>query len=101
MAQIVISARDANHQFAEILGRAVAGETVIITRRGKPVATLTPYHPEAASPARKAAWKELLAMLRRGIAIGITDAEARAYKFDREELYNNEDGNPRGTPRGW
>ena len=38
-----VSAADANRQFSEILGQAADGETVIITRRGEPVAQLTPF----------------------------------------------------------
>ena len=52
---ITVNATDANQRFAEILGKAVAGETVIITKHGEPVAQLTPYRPEAASPERKTA----------------------------------------------
>jgi antitoxin (DNA-binding transcriptional repressor) of toxin-antitoxin stability system len=61
-----------------------------ITKRGKPVATLAPYRPEAASPERKAAWDRLLASLECGITIGISDAEARAWKFNRDELYERD-----------
>jgi prevent-host-death family protein len=83
-----ISARAASQRFAEMLGKAAAGQTVIITRRGKPVATLAPYRSEAAaSHERKAAWDRLLATLGRGVAIGISDAEARAWKFNRDKLY--------------
>jgi prevent-host-death family protein len=95
-----ISARDANQHFAELLAKAAAGETIIITRRGKPVATLAPYRPEAASPERKAAWNELLAMLRGGLRSGLSDDEFTKWKWSRDELYNNEEGNPRGTPKG-
>lgn len=87
----VISAREANQHFAEMLGKAAAGETVIITRRGKPVATLAPYRPEgAASPERQAAWDRLLARLAKGAPIGISAAEARTWKFDRDELYERD-----------
>jgi len=102
MSSTTISARDANQHFADILGKAAAGETVIITKRGKPVATLAPYRPEAAaSPERKAAWKELLAMLRPGLHSGLSDDEFRKWKWSRDEIYNNEEGNPRGAPKGW
>ena len=37
-----VSAREANQQFARILGQASAGEEIVITRRGKPVAVLSP-----------------------------------------------------------
>lgn len=87
---ITVSARDANQRFAEMLGKAEAGETVIITKRGVPVATLRRYRPVAASPERKAAWDRLLARLERGVAIGIPDAEAYAWKFDRDELYDRD-----------
>jgi len=40
MSSTTISARDASQHFADILGKAAAGETVIITRRSRPVATL-------------------------------------------------------------
>ena len=35
-----VSAREANQQFARILGEAASGEEIVITRRGKPVAVL-------------------------------------------------------------
>jgi prevent-host-death family protein len=38
-----VSAREANQAFSRILGEAEAGEEIVITRRGKPVATLRSY----------------------------------------------------------
>jgi len=97
MSSTTISARDANQHFADILGKAAAGETVIITRRGKPVATLAPYRPDtAASPERKAAWDRVLARLEKGVP-----APRGGWIWNRDELYDNEEGNPRGTPKGW
>jgi prevent-host-death family protein len=84
---LTISARDANQRFAEILGKAAAGETVIITRRGEPVAQLTSYRPEAASPERRASWDQLLAWLDSGVTVGVPEAEIRAWKFDRDEAH--------------
>jgi prevent-host-death family protein len=95
VGQLTISAREANQQFSEILGKAEAGETVIITKRGKPVATLRPYQPEAASPERQAAWDRIIARL--GTVPVPPEGE---WKFNRDELYDDEDGNPRGTPKG-
>ena len=86
---IMVSAKDANQRFAEMLGKAEAGETVTITKRGRPVATLAPYR-EAISPERKAAWDRLLATLERGLPLGIEDADARAWKFARDELYEHD-----------
>ena len=37
-----ISAREANQRFARLLARAEAGEEVVITKRGRPVARLVP-----------------------------------------------------------
>ena len=37
---------DAKARFSEIIARAEAGETVTITRRGKPVARLMPLEPK-------------------------------------------------------
>jgi len=93
----IISARDANQRFADILGKAAAGETITITKRGKPVATLAPYCPEtAASPERQAAWDRLIARLEKGVP-----APSGGWVWNRDELYDNEEGNPRGTPKGW
>ncbi|MGH6912754.1 MAG: type II toxin-antitoxin system Phd/YefM family antitoxin, partial [Geminicoccales bacterium] len=38
-----VSAREANQQFSRLLGEVAAGEEVVITHRGKPVATILPY----------------------------------------------------------
>jgi prevent-host-death family protein len=84
---VTVNATDANQRFAELLGKAVAGETVIITKRGEPVAQLTPYRPEAAAPERKAAWDRLIASLERGVTIGISEPDARAWRFDRDEAH--------------
>jgi prevent-host-death family protein len=84
---ITISARDANQKFAEMLGKAVAGETVIITKHGQPVAQLMPYRPEAVSPERKAAWDRLLASMERGVAIGISAQAARAVTWTRDDAH--------------
>ena len=35
-----VSARQANHEFSELLSRVERGEEVLITKRGKPVAVL-------------------------------------------------------------
>jgi prevent-host-death family protein len=84
---ITVNARDANQRFAEMLGKAAAGETVIITRRGEPVAQLTSYRPEAAAPERQAAWDLLFAGMERGVTIGISAEEASAVVFDRDEAH--------------
>ena len=57
------------------------GETVIITRRGAPVAQLTPYGRPPADEARAAAWNRLLTTLEEGVHLG-------GAAFDRESLYD-------------
>ncbi|ASG23322.1 type II toxin-antitoxin system Phd/YefM family antitoxin [Nitrospirillum viridazoti] len=74
----IVSARDANQQFSDILGEAADGETVIITRRGTPVAKLVPY----TAPADEGAWDRLLAMLEEGLPLG-------GGTFSRDELYED------------
>ena len=76
-----VSAADANRQFSEILGQAAQGETVIITRRGEPVAQLTPFDHGAEDGARAAAWSRLLSTLDEGLPLG-------GDKFDRDSLHD-------------
>lgn len=77
----IVTAREANQHFSEILGRATDGEAVIITRRGEPVAQLIPYASKLLDETRAGAWDRLLAQLESGISLG-------GGKFDREALYD-------------
>ena len=76
-----VSAREANQRFSDILGRAAQGETVVITKRGEPVAQLTKYGSDAAAENRRAAWARLLSMLETGFDLG-------GGTFNRDELYD-------------
>ena len=40
-----VSARQANHEFSDLLSRVERGEEILITKRSKPVAVLSPYRP--------------------------------------------------------
>ena len=73
-----ISAREANQHFSDILGRAAEGESIVITRRGEPVAQLEPY---SGLPKRSQAWDRLLATLETGLPLG-------GETFSRDELYD-------------
>ena len=75
-----VSAADANRQFSEILGQAASGETVVITRRGLPVAQLVPFDPRSQGEAGDAAWSRLLTTLEEGLDLG-------GEMFDRDRLY--------------
>lgn len=76
-----VSAADANRRFSEILGQAAQGETVIITRRGRAVAQLTPVDRRSVNGARSAAWERLLGTLAEGLPLG-------GYRIDRDSLYD-------------
>ncbi len=75
-----VSARDANQRFSEILGRAAEGESIVITRRGQPVAQLVKYGVGPELEGSAAAWDRLTSILEMGLNLG---GEA----FDRNALY--------------
>jgi len=75
-----VSAREANQRFSDILGRAAQGESVVITRRGEPVAELVKYGSGSAAAGNGAAWDHLVSVLETGLSLG---GEA----FNRDDLY--------------
>jgi prevent-host-death family protein len=75
-----VSAREANQQFARILGQASAGEEIVITRRGKPVAVLAPYRRQTLMPEQTAAIARAVEMMRRGL---VHDGR----RFTRDEMH--------------
>ena len=50
-----VSARQANHEFSNLLSRVERGEEILITKRSKPVAVLSPYRPPLMTAERKKA----------------------------------------------
>jgi len=58
-----ITARDANQRFSEILSAVQAGEEVTITRRGRPVAVVSPYRGPALIPEGQAAIDKAIAIM--------------------------------------
>jgi prevent-host-death family protein len=74
-----VSAREANQQFARILGEAANGEEIVITRRGKPVAVLAPYRQRRLTPEQETAIEELVEMMKRGLVHGDR-------RFTRDEM---------------
>jgi prevent-host-death family protein len=77
-----VSARVANHQFSELLARVERGEEVLITKRGKPVALLSPYRPALLTPERQSAIDHAIALMGKGLRWG---KALRSYK--REEMH--------------
>ena len=49
-AMKTVSARQANHEFSDLLSRVERGEEILITKRNKPVAVLSPYRPSVDDP---------------------------------------------------
>ena len=58
-----VTAREANQAFSRYLAEAEAGEEIVITRRGKPVARLVPDKPEI-TPEKRQAIERALELLR-------------------------------------
>ena len=76
-----VTAADANRQFSALLRRVTQGEQVLITTRGKPVATLAPLAP-AHDAAREAARAHLLKRLKSQTSSGVPR------NWTRDELYD-------------
>ena len=64
-----VTAREANQAFSRILKEAESGEPVVITRRGQPVAIITPYR-AADAREREQSIDHIVALMRRGLPIG-------------------------------
>jgi prevent-host-death family protein len=76
-----ISLREANQNFAKYVRAVEAGESFTITRRGEPVARLTPAAgPRRLTPRQEAALARTAERMRRGWPLG-------GGKLDREALY--------------
>jgi len=75
-----ISAGEANRHFSSMLREVVNGETVIVTSRGKPVATIGPVR--QGEPLRRAARQTLLERLQSQPATGKRN-------WTRDELYED------------
>ena len=76
-----VAAAEANRQFSAVLREVVQGASVLITSRGKPVATLEPVHPRAAVARAGAAKRRLLKRLADVKSSGARD-------WIRDELYD-------------
>jgi prevent-host-death family protein len=77
-----VTAREANQAFSRVLGEAEAGEEIVITRHGKPVAVLRSYSSALADPERRAAVERAIKLMENAPAVG------EAAGFSREEIYD-------------
>lgn len=80
-----VSLKEANQQFSKLIQDVERGETVVITRRGKPVARLSPQ-PENKmdDPEWRAAYERMVAAMEEGIDLGGLQIK------DRDELYDRQ-----------
>lgn len=77
-----VTAAEANRQFSALLRRVAGGETLLVTSRGKPVATIAPVDAAAVDATRERARQRLLEHLRRVRPTGV------ARDWSRNELYD-------------
>jgi prevent-host-death family protein len=77
-----ITAREANHGFSDLLARVERGEEVLITKRGSPVAVISPYRPPLMTPERRAAIDHALKLMTKGLPWG-----ERLRRFTRDEMH--------------
>jgi len=79
-----ITLRDANQGFARLIREVEAGEEVVITRHGRPVARLVPVRGgRTPTPEQEAAWERIRErMLHHPLDLG-------GYKFRREDAYDD------------
>lgn len=77
-----VTAREANQQFSELLAKVEAGEEFVVTKHGKPVATIRPYQPATMTPERRAAVERAIAMMEEGLPWG-----ENVGPFSRDEMH--------------
>ena len=76
-----VSAREANQHFAKVLSAVEGGEQVVISKRGRPVAVISPYRAELTAE-RKAAIEHLKAVMNEPLELG-----APFRTFTRDEMH--------------
>lgn len=74
-----VTAREASQAFSRILKEAERGESVVITRRGRPIAIIRPYRASDARE-REQAIDHIAALMRHGLPIGVR-------RFTRDEMH--------------
>jgi prevent-host-death family protein len=67
-----VTAREANHQFSMLLARVSAGEEIVITRHGEPVATLAPYRAPEMTEERRQAVERAIRLMEKGLPLELS-----------------------------
>jgi prevent-host-death family protein len=78
-----VSARQANHNFSDLLSRVERGEEILITKRNKPVAVLSPYRAPSMTPEREKAIQHAIDVMKKGLPWGTT-----LRRFRRGEMHD-------------
>jgi prevent-host-death family protein len=76
-----VTAREAKQSLSRILREAEAGEEIVITRHGKPVATLCAYRESGRDVDRQAALEHAIRLMENAPALGT------ARRLTRDEIY--------------
>ena len=77
-----VSLMTANQEFSKLIKEVERGQDFLITRRGQPVAKLTPHPVDKASdPVWAAAYRRMRARLEQGASLG-------GLRVDRKTLYD-------------
>ena len=66
----VVTAREANQTFSELLSNVEQGQEVLITKHGRPVAVLSPYQAAELTREREAAIARAVALMEKGLPWG-------------------------------
>jgi prevent-host-death family protein len=62
-----VSLREAEGAFSKLLSEVEAGEEIVITKDGRPVATIAPYKPPFMTPEREAAITRAAKIFKKGL----------------------------------
>jgi prevent-host-death family protein len=67
-----VNARQANHEFSDLLSRVERGAEILITKRNEPVAVLSPYRLPLMTPEREKAVQHAIDVMGQGLPWGGT-----------------------------
>ncbi len=77
-----VSLREANQNFSRLIAEVEAGEQVVLTRRGRPVARIVPEaRRRQLTPEQQAAYERMMALMNRGHRSG-------GQGVNRDEIYD-------------
>jgi prevent-host-death family protein len=78
-----VSARQANQGFSELLAAVEGGEEVVITKHGRPVAVLSPFHATVLTAERQAAIDHATSLMAKGLPW-----RGKLRTFTRDEMHD-------------